>query len=34
VTLIHELQRRGGGLGLSTMCVGYGQGAAVEFNVD
>lgn len=33
VTLIHELQRQGGGLGLSTMCVGYGQGAAVEFNV-
>ncbi len=33
VTLIHELQRRGGGLGLSTMCVGYGQGAAVEFRV-
>ena len=33
VTLIHELQRRGGGLGLSTMCVGYGQGAAIEFRV-
>ncbi|MXR51933.1 acetyl-CoA C-acyltransferase [Halovenus sp. WSH3] len=33
VTLIHELQRRGGGLGLSTMCVGYGQGAAIEFAV-
>jgi acetyl-CoA acyltransferase len=33
VTLIHELRRRGGGLGLSTMCVGYGQGAAVEFRV-
>ncbi|WP_049939544.1 thiolase family protein [Natronomonas pharaonis] len=30
VTLIHELQRRGGGRGLSTMCVGYGQGAAIE----
>ncbi|TYL36807.1 acetyl-CoA C-acyltransferase [Natronococcus pandeyae] len=33
VTLVHELRRRGGGLGLSTMCVGYGQGAAVEFRV-
>ncbi|SIS13220.1 thiolase family protein [Natronorubrum thiooxidans] len=33
VTLIHELRRQGGGLGLSTMCVGYGQGAAVEFRV-
>jgi acetyl-CoA acyltransferase len=33
VTLIHELQRRGGGRGLSTMCVGYGQGAAIEFEV-
>jgi len=31
VTPIHELRRRGGGLGLSTMCVGYGQGAAIEF---
>ena len=34
VTLIHELQRQGGGLGLSTMCVGYGQGAAIEFSVE
>ncbi|MFC6719306.1 thiolase family protein [Natrialbaceae archaeon GCM10025810] len=34
VTLIHELRRRGGGRGLSTMCVGYGQGAAIEFVVD
>ncbi|WP_306055935.1 thiolase family protein [Natronococcus wangiae] len=33
VTLIHELRRRGGGLGLATMCVGYGQGVAVEFRV-
>ena len=33
VTLIHELQRRGGGLGLATMCVGYGQGAALELRV-
>lgn len=28
VTLIHELARRGGGLGLVTMCVGGGMGAA------
>jgi acetyl-CoA acyltransferase len=33
VTLIHELRRRGGGLGLATMCVGYGQGMALEFRV-
>ncbi|MES3516220.1 MAG: thiolase family protein [Natronomonas sp.] len=33
VTLVHELRRRGGGLGLSTMCVGYGQGAAIELRV-
>ncbi|MFP8951859.1 thiolase family protein [Natrialbaceae archaeon A-arb3/5] len=33
VTLIHELQRRGGGLGLATLCVGFGQGAAIEFDV-
>jgi acetyl-CoA acyltransferase len=31
VTLIHEMHRRNADLGLSTMCVGYGQGAAVEF---
>lgn len=33
VTLIHELRRRGGGSGLSTLCVGYGQGIATEFAV-
>ncbi|MFU8870064.1 thiolase family protein [Natronococcus sp.] len=33
VTLIHELRRRSGGLGLATMCVGYGQGMALEFRV-
>ncbi|WP_276259392.1 thiolase family protein [Haloglomus litoreum] len=32
-TLIHELRRRGGGRGLSTMCIGYGQGIALEFAV-
>ncbi len=33
VTLIHELSRRGGGLGLTTLCIGYGQGIATEFRV-
>ncbi|SEW23580.1 thiolase family protein [Natrinema salifodinae] len=34
VTLINELRRRGGGLGLATLCVGFGQGAAIEFDVN
>ncbi|MFC6716315.1 thiolase family protein [Natrialbaceae archaeon GCM10025810] len=34
VTLIHELGKRGGGLGLATLCVGFGQGAAIEFEVN
>ena len=34
VTLINELQKRGGGLGLATLCVGFGQGAAIEFDVE
>ncbi|SIS11754.1 thiolase family protein [Natronorubrum thiooxidans] len=34
VTLIHELQKRGGGRGLATLCVGFGQGAAIEFDVN
>ena len=29
LTLLKELRRRGGGLGLATLCVGGGQGAAV-----
>ncbi len=33
VTLIHELKKRGGGRGLATLCVGFGQGAAIEFEV-
>ncbi|MFC3959566.1 thiolase family protein [Halovivax cerinus] len=33
VTLIHELARRGGGRGLATLCVGFGQGAAIDFVV-
>ncbi|MFT3872369.1 MAG: acetyl-CoA C-acetyltransferase [Nocardioides sp.] len=32
-TLVHELHRRGGGLGLETMCVGGGQGMAAIFEV-
>ncbi len=31
VTLIHEMHRRGAERGLSTQCVGYGQGGAIEF---
>lgn len=33
VTLIHELARRGGGLGIVTMCIGGGMGAAGLFEV-
>ncbi|WP_290817851.1 acetyl-CoA C-acyltransferase [Halovivax sp.] len=33
VTLIHELRARGGGRGLATLCVGFGQGAAIDFVV-
>jgi acetyl-CoA acyltransferase len=33
VQLIHELQRRGGGLGMVTMCIGGGMGAAGVFEV-
>ena len=33
VTLVHELRRRGGGLGLATMCAGGGQGGAVLIEV-
>jgi acetyl-CoA acyltransferase len=34
VTLIHELRKRGGGRGLATLCVGFGQGAAIDFEVN
>ncbi|WP_123536812.1 thiolase family protein [Halosimplex salinum] len=33
VTLIHEMNHRGDELGLATECVGFGQGAAIEFRV-
>ena len=32
--LLHELRRRGGGLGLGAACIGGGQGAAVIVEVD
>jgi len=32
VTLLHEMQRRDAELGLATECVGFGQGAAIEFH--
>jgi len=32
VTLIHEMQERDADLGLATECVGFGQGAAIEFS--
>jgi acetyl-CoA acetyltransferase len=31
VTLVHEMNKRGSDLGLATECVGFGQGAAIEF---
>jgi acetyl-CoA acyltransferase len=33
VTLTHELRKRGGGRGLATLCVGFGQGAAIDLTV-
>ncbi|MFC6721871.1 thiolase family protein [Halobacteriaceae archaeon SHR40] len=32
VTLIHEMHKRDADLGLATECVGFGQGAAIEFH--
>ena len=34
LTLIHELRRRGGGLGLAAICSGGGQGDAIVLRVD
>jgi len=31
VTLLHEMRRRGAEKGLATLCVGFGQGAAITF---
>jgi acetyl-CoA acetyltransferase family protein len=33
ITLAHELRRRGGGVGIATMCAGGGQGGAVAIRV-
>jgi acetyl-CoA acyltransferase len=33
VTLVHEMTRRDAELGLATECVGFGQGAAIEFRL-
>ena len=33
VTLIHEMQREGVERGIATECVGFGQGAAIEFEL-
>jgi acetyl-CoA acyltransferase len=32
VTLLHEMRRRGAERGLATLCVGFGQGMAIEFS--
>jgi acetyl-CoA acyltransferase len=32
VTLVHELIERDADRGLATLCVGFGQGAAIEFS--
>jgi acetyl-CoA acyltransferase len=31
VTLVHEMEKRDADRGLATLCVGFGQGAAIEF---
>jgi acetyl-CoA C-acetyltransferase len=33
VTLIHELRRRGGGIGVATLCAGGGMGSATVVEV-
>ncbi|WP_193308860.1 thiolase family protein [Halorubrum halophilum] len=32
VTLVHEMQKQDADRGLATLCVGFGQGAAIEFS--
>jgi acetyl-CoA acyltransferase len=32
VTLLHEMEKRDADRGLATLCVGFGQGAAIEFS--
>ena len=34
VTLVHELRRRGGGIGVAAMCAGGGMGSATVIEVD
>ncbi len=34
VTLVHELGRRGGGVGVATLCAGGGMGSATVVEVD
>jgi acetyl-CoA acyltransferase len=31
VTLVHEMRKRDAEKGLATLCVGFGQGAAITF---
>jgi acetyl-CoA C-acetyltransferase len=33
ITLVHELQRRGGGKAVASMCAGGGMGTAVVLDV-
>lgn len=33
VTPVHELRRRGGGIGVATMCAGGGKGSATVIEV-
>jgi acetyl-CoA C-acetyltransferase/acetyl-CoA acyltransferase len=33
VTLIHEMRKRDAERGIATECVGFGQGAAIEFSL-
>jgi acetyl-CoA C-acetyltransferase len=33
ITLVHELRRRGGGIGVAAMCAGGGMGSATVIEV-